>query len=411
MMDKTRPKRETERKNRAVQRDRTDRMKETDRKSKRGRNRPGKNRTSRQNRLRRKVLIGLSVAIGVLFAAGIFLIAAWLILDYQGRQQLAAKQEAVPEAMGQVFAADTNGEETLQTGELRYQGKTYAYKNDVMTFLFMGIDKTGEMEASEDLYEGGQADALFLAVLDPGEAKISVIGINRDTMTEISIYDRNGLYAGKQTAQIALAHAYGDGMEGSCENTVEAVSQLFYGLPIHGYCALNMEVVNLLNDAVGGVDVIIPESAAGADMEIDGERYKTGWETGQQVHLMGNDAYTFIRYRDTEQAQSAEARLERQKTYLQAFIGQAMRAVKQDLTLPLTLYQAVTPYMVTDITAQEAVHIAGEAVSYSFSEEDLHSMQGEVKMGEVFEEFYADETALYELILQVFYEEVPEGAD
>ena len=38
-------------------------------------------------------------------------------------------------------------------------------------------------------------------------------------------------------------------------------------------------------------------------------------------------------------------------------------------------------------------------------------MQGEVKMGEVFEEFYADETALYELILQVFYEEVPEGAD
>ena len=133
-----------------------------------------------------------------------------------------------------------------QTGELRYQGKTYAYKNDVMTFLFMGIDKTGEMEASEDLYEGGQADALFLAVLDPGEAKISVIGINRDTMAEISIYDRNGLYAGKQTAQIALAHAYGDGMEGSCENTVEAVSQLFYGLPIHGYCALNMEVVNLL---------------------------------------------------------------------------------------------------------------------------------------------------------------------
>ena len=128
MMDKTRPKRETERKNRAVQRDRTDRMKETDRKSKRGRNRPGKNRTSRQNRLRRKVLIGLSVAIGVLFAVGVALIAAWLILDYQGRQQLAAKQEAVPEAMGQVFAADTNGDETLQTGELRYQGKTYAIK-------------------------------------------------------------------------------------------------------------------------------------------------------------------------------------------------------------------------------------------------------------------------------------------
>ena len=67
--------------------------------------------------------------------------------------------------------------------------------------------------------------------------------------------------------------------------------------------------------------------------------------------------------------------------------------------------------MVTDITAQEAVHIASEAVSYSFSGENLYSMEGEVRMGEIFEEFYPDETALYELILQVFYEEVPEGTE
>ena len=370
-------------------------------------------RKRKKKKLQRRILIGFSIAIGVLFTAGVSLIAAWLILDYQGRSRLSAKQEAVPEGMQsfaaetQDFTADTEGE-ALQTGELRYQGKTYAYKNDVMTFLIMGIDKTGQKEASEDLYEGGQADALFLMVLDPGEKTIRIVGINRDTMTEISVFDRNGLYAGTQTAQIALAHAYGDGMEESCENTVEAVSQLFYGLPIHGYCALNMEVVNILNDAVGGVDVVIPESAAGADMGIDGERHKTGWEAGQQVHLMGDDAYTFIRYRDTDQAQSAEARLERQKTYLQAFAARAVDAVKNDITLPLTLYQAITPYMVTDITAQEAVHIAGEAVSYSFRAENIYSLQGEVKMGELFEEFYPDETALYELILQVFYEELPE---
>ena len=361
-----------------------------------------------KNRIRNRLLIALGVLIGLFFLGGVSLIAAWLILDHQGRIQLAARQEAVPEGMRQGFEADTEGEETLRTGELRYQGKTYAYKNDVMTFLIMGIDKTGQMEASEDLYEGGQADALFLMVLDPGEKTIRIVGINRDTMTEISVFDRNGLYAGTQTAQIALAHAYGDGMEESCENTVEAVSRLFYGLPIHGYCALNMEVVNILNDAVGGVDVVIPESAAGADMGIDGERHKTGWEAGQQVHLMGDDAYTFIRYRDTDQAQSAEARLERQKTYLQAFAARAVDAVKNDITLPLTLYQAITPYMVTDITAQEAVHIAGEAVSYSFRSENVYSLQGEVKMGELFEEFYPDETALYELILQVFYEELPE---
>lgn len=352
---------------------------------------------------RRKLLTALAAVAGIFLLAGATALAALGILDHQGKKRLAQKQEAVPESMN--FSASLDGSEIPGTGQLRYQGKTYTYQNDRMTFLIMGIDKTGKMESSEDLYAGGQADALFLAVLDPQERSISVIGINRDAMTEISVYDRNGLYAGKETAQIALAHAYGDGMEKSCENTVEAVSQLFYGLPIHGYCALNMEVVGLLNDAVGGVDVIIPESAAGADMEIDGERHKTGWVTGQEVHLMGDDAYTFIRYRDTQQAQSAEARLERQKTYLRAFLSRAVGAVKQDLALPLTLYQAITPYMVTDITAQEAVHIAKEAVSYSFSEEDFHSLQGEVRMGEVFEEFYPDETALYELILDIFYEE------
>lgn len=359
---------------------------------------------------KKRLLAGIGICIGLLFLSGIFLIAAWMILDYQGGSLLSEKLEAVPERM-QDFTTETQEAESLQAGELRYQGKTYAYKKDVMTFLFMGIDRSGEMEASKDLYEGGQADALFLAVIDPEEKAIRVIGINRDTMTQISVYDRNGLYAGTQTAQIALAHAYGDGMEKSCENTVNAVSRLFYGLPIHGYCALNMEAIPLLNDAAGGVDVIIPESAAGADIEINGARYKTRWKTGQKVHLMGNDAYAFIRYRDTSQPQSAEARLERQKSYLQALIRQTGNAVRKDLTLPFTLYQTITPYMVTDITAQEAVYLAGEAVSCSFSEENIYSMEGEVQMGEIFEEFYPDETALYKLILQVFYEEVPEGTD
>ena len=46
-------------------------------------------------------------------------------------------------------------------------------------------------------------------------------------MTPMDVFDKNGLYAGRQTVQIALSHAYGEGMEESCENTVKAVSELF----------------------------------------------------------------------------------------------------------------------------------------------------------------------------------------
>ena len=141
---------------------------------------------------------------------------------------------------------------------------------------------------------------------------------------------------------------------------------------------------------------MIPESANGLEK---------GWTTGAEVHLEGDAAYQFIHYRDTAQEQSAEARLERQKQYLKKFILQAKEAMKQDMTLPLQLYTQITPYMVTDVTADEAVYLAGQALSYSFGDDNFNSMTGTVKMGEKFEEVYPDETALYELVQDELYEE------
>lgn len=70
----------------------------------------------------------------------------------------------------------------------------------------------------------------------------------------------------------------------------------------------------------------------------------------------------------------------------------------------MQLYTQITPYMVTDVTADEAVYLAGQALSYSFGDDDF-SHDGNGQKGEKFEEFYPDETALYELVLDVFYEE------
>ena len=342
------------------------------------------------------------ICFGILLLLGGAVTGGYFWLEARGRASLAEKQEALPSEMEAAVSGNDSGP-VLEDGMIRYNGKIYSYKQNCLTFLCMGIDKKGEMEASEDLLEGGQADAIFLAVLDPDEQKISVIGVNRDTMTEISVYDENGLYLGKRTAQIALQHGYGDGMETSCERMVEAVSHLFYGIPIHGYCSLNMEVITLLNGEIGGVTVTVPE-----DLNVRGT---LKWEAGEQVHLMGDDAYTFVQYRDTKVAQSAEGRLARQKAYLQAFITQARAAMQKDMTLPLSLYELVTPYMVTDISAEEAVYLATQALSYSFDSQDIHTMEGEVVMGDTYEEFYQDDTALYELILQVFYEEVEDVSE
>lgn len=376
------------------------RIREAETTREKSRKRRKRHRSGRNRKPNRSRTLGKRLAFAALIAAGVLLflllagVCAYAWMEYDGRAELKKKQEALPEGMileetsaAEELPEDAEGQEPLKDGMLRYQGKTYAYQEDVMTFLCMGIDKSGEAKASEDLHRGGQADALFLAVMDPGEKKISVIGVNRDTMAELFVYDEEGNYLGREIGQIALQHAYGDGMEESCERTVEAVSNLFYGIPIHGYFAMNMDVIIPLNEAVGGVDVVIGEG-------------------DEKVHLEGQEAYSFVRNRDMYAPHSAEQRLERQKQYLEAFALQAKKAVAQDLTLPAKLYSEILPYMVTDISASEAVYLATQAVSYTFGQDDLYSLQGEIRMGEQFEEFYPDETALYELILQVFYEEV-----
>mgnify|MGYP001718301415 FL=1 len=93
----------------------------------------------------------------------------------------------------------------------------------------------------------------------------------------------------------------------SCQYMVDAVSNLFYGMPINGYVALNMNAVGMINDAVGGVTVTVPEDMTQVD---------PSFAEGAMVTLTGDQALKFTRYRDTEKDFSNNSRMERQKQYL-----------------------------------------------------------------------------------------------
>lgn len=285
-------------------------------------------------------------------------------------------------------------------GWVKYKGEIYAYKEDILTFLVMGIDKNSDVKEVAEGTDGGQADALFLAVVDATDKSIKIIGINRNSMTDIKIYDEDGEYVDTVKAQIAVQHGFGNGMEESCEYQKEAVEKLFYGLPIHGYAAINMSAISTINDAVGGVDVKVLEDLTKKDKSLI---------EGEQVHLMGESAFWYLKYRDTDIFGSSDLRLARQKQYLSSFIDAAKKAAKEDISVVLDLYQAVTPQMVTDISLDEVAYLAPILLEYRFHEDSFRTMAGETVMGEKFEEFYPDDTALYEMILEVFYEKVEQN--
>ncbi|MBQ9490851.1 MAG: LCP family protein, partial [Lachnospiraceae bacterium] len=197
-----------------------------------------------------------------------------------------------------------------EEGDLRYKGVHYRYNDEMLTFLFMGIDKKkGTVKEAKNGIDGGQSDAMFLMALNPKTKEATLININRDTMTDIDVYTETGVFLATMKRQITLQHGYGDGKEISCERSVSAVSKLFYNLPIHGYCAINLEAVPKINDAVGGVDVVALEDVK--------EGSKTIFKEGQKVHLSGKFATLYVQSRD-DSFGSAGRRAERQKQYVVA---------------------------------------------------------------------------------------------
>lgn len=296
-----------------------------------------------------------------------------------------------------VEAATAKEEAVWQEGWIKHNGIIYEYNDNIITFLIMGIDKQGDVKEVAEGTNGGQADALFLLTLNPDDKTIGVIGINRNTMTDIDIYNEEGAYVRTVNAQIAVQHGFGNGVEESCEYELKAVRKLFYNIPVHGYAAINMSAISTINDLVGGVDVTVLEDLTKFDKSL---------KEGAEVHLEGKSAYVYASRRDTSVFGSADKRLERQKQYLKAFIAKAKSEGKKNIGIVSDIYKAVSDEMTTDITLDEALYLAPEVIDYSFSDDNFRMMSGDTIQGDRFEEFYPDEEALYELILDVFYDEV-----
>lgn len=361
-----------------------------------------KQKKRKRRRLSRTMLAWLLVVLTVV----VLLIVAVGILRVIGVQRLRGTAQSNRPKL-EMMENQTNETETAEDAEaaavwkegwVRHNGKIYEYNDDIFTFLVMGIDVEGAVKESTSATGGGQNDANFLVIVNPDNKTISVLAVNRDTMTEIQMYGmgKNGETI-KGYGQLAIQHGYGDGKELSCELTRDAVSALFYDLPIHGYAAINIGIISKLNDAIGGVEVTIQEDLTAFNKE---------WTEGNVVTLYGEDAVVYVRKRDTTVFESNRGRLARQKQYLTAFADKLKSKVKEDITLPITLYNQLSKYMVTDISVDEVAYLTSELLDYTMAGSTIYTLEGTTQMGEKFEEFYPDKEALKDLMITLFYQEV-----
>lgn len=321
------------------------------------------------------------------FALLVAAVAGLLALLYIGGNLLEARDKK-PETRGDYQERYTY-EETIEV-----DGETYRRRREVTAILLMGIDRSSDAVIT-GYRNGGQSDFLQLLAIDSSDRTITRVPIDRDTMTPITVLGVLGDKAGVRTAQICLSHGFGDGKQQSCELTVDAVSNLMVGAPIDEYFAMNLDGISTMNDALGGVTVTLEDDFSALDPAMT---------LGTTLTLRGIQAEYFVRSRMNIGVGTNEARMKRQQVYIEQIGNMLDERVREDQNFIGTLYDELTPYLVTSMSRGYLINKAWTTREY---ERRVAEIPGEHRIGsDGFMEFHADEDAVEQLVLELFYQKV-----
>lgn len=275
---------------------------------------------------------------------------------------------------------------------LTFNNVSYFPRQDINVYLVMGIDREGVAVDSGFYQNPGAADVVLVIVFDETAKKYSIISLNRDTMVEMPILGLGGKKAGTKTAQLALSHTYGNGLHQSCINTRDTVSKLLYGTTIHQYFSMNMDVISILTDAVGGVKVNVTDDFSAIDDTI---------QPGEMI-LNGEQAYMFVRTRKDVGDQLNVSRMKRHEEFMYGFVAAFQDNIGNDASKVMDLYERIEPYMVTDCSDQMMTDLLNRFYNYEFA--GVISPAGTNVRGEEYMEFYLDEEKLIQLVISLLYE-------
>ena len=290
---------------------------------------------------------------------------------------------------------ETEDPSPVERVTLTRDGITYALRDDLDTYLLIGLDKYTDTLSDPELFTNNQqADFLFLMVVDKTAQTYSAIHLNRDAMTEIQRLGMGGKKIGTFTGQLALSHTFGSGGKDSCRNTVQAVSHYLGGVPVEHYVSLTMDAIPVLNDLAGGVPVFIEDDFSAIDPSL---------EQGKTVRLQGQQALTFVRTRHYVSDNSNLSRMNRQRTYLNALYEQMAQQLRTDDGFAARLASRLSDYSVSDLTTTELSNLADRLKDYVFV--GIDQIRGDAVMGEKYIEFYTDETDLQSLVISTFFRE------
>ncbi len=287
---------------------------------------------------------------------------------------------------------DAIEDEVPDDGRLYLDGRYYIPNKNLDITLLIGVDKYTSQTQEESYNNSQQSDFLMLLIMDKKNEICTALHLNRDTMAEIPILGVRGENAGTITGQLALAHTYGSGGIDSCRNTAKAVSNFLYGVRIDRFVAFTMDAVAKINDLVGGVTVTILDDMTTVSSEM---------KKGASVTLKGDMALSFVRARSSLEDSSNLRRMERQRQYLAELRKNLSAKMQSSDAFLMDVLETVSPYMTSDCTVDQLSQLYDRWDLYA--DGGIMTIDGEAKLGSEFMEFYPDEAALKQQMIELFY--------
>lgn len=325
------------------------------------------------------------IAAVVMAAAGIYLAVRQLEKKFLANPATQKESTEVPDI-----------KETIR-GTLKLGGKKYAWTHKMESYLIIGTDASGNASAKGKEYKGTMADFLLVLAVDRTDHTYSMIQLNRDTITEVTLMQTDGSGMASAEEQICTAHWYGGNPIQSCENTVEAVSGLLGGIPFTGYYALNMEDIPVLNRMVGGVTVTIEDDFSKVDPTLI---------KGSTLKLSDKQAYTYVHDRFDVGDERNISRMKRQRNYMEAFLKQARAEYEKDSGFVMDLYRELKDTTVTDLTGKKISRLAKEFGRST--NQGIYSFEGKERIGQRLgdgidhAEFFIDDDSRLQILSKIY---------
>jgi LCP family protein required for cell wall assembly len=311
-----------------------------------------RNRKERKNR-GKNLLICLSLGgVALVSAAGGALLALSMSANSPFQHvQLTSKEKAV---FGKDDAVSQN---SLEVPELKRPINVLVLGLKVLTSDVDDKQKTPENLGYHALVNSfdGLADTMLLLRFDPENNKLTALSIPRDTRVNLEGYGERKINATNDYGGPALS--------------AQAVSNLLPGVTVDRYVRVNVQGIEQLINALGGIDVYVPKDMKYNDFS---QHFYVNLKKGQQ-RLDGEKALQFMRFRHDSLGDIG--RIQRQQILMRALSDQVLQPSTL-IQLP-KVFSIIQSHIDTNLTGRELMALSGFATKIQKSNIQMLMLPGE----------------------------------